>query len=150
MGTAGRSGGGTPDMDEWAAFGGRKGVTAMEAANVALRFVLELIGVGFAGYWGYQQANGAQLRLIFAVVSAVVVVAIWGAFIAPTAASPLTRAQKNVVGTVVLLVTAVGMAVVGQPTVALVFGIAVLLNLALLFVLGDDLGTGLGSAGDPN
>jgi hypothetical protein len=65
-----------------------------------------------------------------------VFVAVWGRYLAPAAVSGLTKAQKDVLGTVVLLLAAAALAAAGQPAAGLLYAAVVLLNAALLLVLG--------------
>ena len=108
----------------------------MDLVNLAVRFLVELVGVAFIGYWGFTASDNTFVRVLLGAGAVVVFVVIWGAFLAPNASSGLSTAQKNVLGTLVLLIAAGAFAAAGQPAAALVFAVVVLINAALLFVLG--------------
>jgi uncharacterized protein DUF2568 len=112
-------------------------VVAVAMANLALRFIVELFGIGFVAFWAYNASSDGVLRIVFAAVAVLAFVGVWGMFLSPRSTSGLSRPQKNVLGTVVLLVAAALLALAGQPTVAIAFAIVVLINMVLLFVLDD-------------
>ena len=109
----------------------------MAMANLAVRFIVELVGVGFVAFWAYNASTDGLLRIVFAAVAVLAFVGVWGVFLSPRSTSGLSRAQKNVLGTVVLLVAAGLLAVAGQPAVAFAFAVVVVINMVLLFVLDD-------------
>ena len=109
----------------------------MAMANLALRFIVELLGVGFVAYWAYNASPDGLLRIVFLVVAVLTFVGVWGLFLSPRSTSGLSRAQKNVLGTVVLLVAAGLLALAGQAGVALAFAVVVVINMVLLFALDD-------------
>ena len=78
----------------------------MAVANLALRFVVELVGVGFVGYWAFGLTDGPVLRFVAAGLAIAAFVAVWGLLLAPNANSGLSQPQKDLLGTVVLLVAA--------------------------------------------
>ena len=54
----------------------------LRAANLGLRFLLELAAVVAVAYWGYEAGEGAA-RWFLAVAAPAVVIVLWGAFVAP-------------------------------------------------------------------
>lgn len=109
----------------------------MVLANLAVRLIVELLGVGFAGYWGYNLSADPILRLALGAGAIAVFALIWGRFLAPNASSSLTSAQKDNLGTIVLLISAAGFASAGQPLAALVYAVIVIVNAVILALLGD-------------
>lgn len=109
----------------------------MAMANLAVRFIVELLGLGFVAFWAYNATSDGLLRIALAVVAVLAFVGIWGMFLSPRSTSGLSRAQKNVLGTVVLLVAASLLALAGQTGVAIAFATVVVINMVLLFVLDD-------------
>jgi len=110
----------------------------MVIANLALRFIVELIGVGALAYSGYQAPTAGVARIAVAVGAPLALVVVWAIVVAPNAANALTQPQRDVIGTVLLVLVAVALAVAGQPTAAAVFGAVVVLNWLLLIVFGSD------------
>jgi Protein of unknown function (DUF2568) len=112
----------------------------MQLANLALKFLLEVVGLASVAYWAFTIADQLPARLVLAVTAAALFIGVWGVFLAPTASSGLSQAQKNVLGGLVLLIAAAALGAAGQSTAALVYGAAVIVNAGLLLVLGDDPG----------
>ena len=104
----------------------------LSLATLGLRLVVELLGVGFVAYWGFTAADDLPTRIALAAGAAAVFVALWGRFLAPRATSGLTRPQKDVLGTAVLLLSAGALAAAGRPAAGLLYATVVLLNAVLL------------------
>jgi hypothetical protein len=115
----------------------------MQLANLALKFFLEIIGLASIAYWAFTVADQLPVRLVLAVVAAALFIAVWSVFLAPTASSGLSQAQKNVLGGLVLLMAAAALGGAGQPTAALVYAATVIVNAVLLLVVGDGPAAGL-------
>lgn len=112
----------------------------MAVANLALRFLLELAGFAGAGYAAYAWTDGAAgiLRWVLAIGAALVVIGLWGFVVAPKRRNGLSQAQKDVIGSVVLLLMAAAVGLAGQAGLAIGFAVLVVANAALLFVFGQD------------
>jgi Protein of unknown function (DUF2568) len=110
----------------------------MAVANLALRFVVELLGVGFVGYWAFGLTDGSVLRFVAAGLAIAAFVAVWGLLLAPNANSGLSQPQKDLLGTVVLLVAAAALALAGHPAFAGGYAVIVIVNALLLVVFGED------------
>jgi hypothetical protein len=115
--------------------------------NLAIRFVVELLGVGFVGYWGLNASDDTRIGVLLAIGAMVIVGVVWGLFLAPTATRGLSKVQKDVVGTGVLLVAAGALALAGQPMIALAYAIVVLVNAVVLWRLGGEVERSLGTMG---
>ena len=111
----------------------------MSIANLLLRFVLELCAVAAAAYGGNHLAAAAgPLSWVAAVGAALAVILLWAVVVAPNTQNGLSQPQKDRIGTVIMLATAGVLALEGQTTLAIGFGALVVLNAALLVVLGRD------------
>ncbi len=104
---------------------------ALEAVNVALRFLLELSVLAALGYAGYRIGANGLLRIVLAVGMPVVVAGVWITFGAPGAALLLKDPLHVVLEIVVFFGAAVALVRARQP----VFGLA----LAVLFVINRSL-----------
>ena len=91
----------------------------LSLATLGLRLVVELLGFVFVAYWGCTAADDLPTRIALAAGAAAVFVALWGRFLAPRATSGLTRPQKDVLGTAVLLLSAGALAAAGRPAAGL-------------------------------
>jgi len=110
----------------------------MVIANLALRFIVELVGVGALGYSAFQVGGSGPARIVLAIGAPLALIVFWAIVVAPTADSGLSQAQKDVIGTALLVATAVAVAVAGQPVAAVVFGAVVVLNWLVLVAIGPD------------
>lgn len=104
----------------------------MKAANLALRFLLELAALGGFAYWGAHTGTG-PVRVILAIAAPLLAAIVWGRFAAPRAARRLPRAPRVAVEAAVFGAAAVGLAVTGQEVVAAVFVALVVVNGALVY-----------------
>ena len=115
--------------------------------NIAIRFVVELLGVAFVGYWGFNASADTLVGALLGVGAVIVFAVVWGAFLAPTASRGLSRTQKNVFGTLVLLVAAFALSIAGQPTLAQVYAVVVVVNAVILWRLSDDVDLSVAGSG---
>jgi hypothetical protein len=106
------------------------------AANLALKFLLELAALAAFAYWG---AGTGEMpwSLLLAVVTPLAIAALWGTFAAPRSArrlpvQPRIRFELTVFTAAVLALLAAGV-----PTAAVVMSALVILNAVLLTVLGQ-------------
>lgn len=98
----------------------------MKAANLALRFLLELCLLAALAY------VGLQVNVVFAVVVPVVAAVVWGMFVSPKARYPLALPAWIGLQAVLFGVAVIGLIVVGSVALGVAFGLAVVANLALV------------------
>jgi hypothetical protein len=108
----------------------------MGYANLALRFLLELAGVASVAWWGYQLSADGVPRIALAVAAPIVFVLAWWRVVAPRAVNPIPQPTRVLIGTALLLLAAVALWSAGQPLLAGIFAALVLVNAALMPVLG--------------
>ena len=107
--------------------------------NLAFRFLLELAALAAIGYWGWAQHAGVW-RFVLAIGLPLLAAALWGIFRVPGDASSSGRAPVAVPGAVRLLLELAFFALAtwalfaaGQPVLAWILGLAVLLHYALSY-----------------
>jgi hypothetical protein len=110
---------------------------AMAALNLGLRLLLELAGVAALAYRGWRTGESFPLRLVRAIGGPLALVVAWSLVVAPGAANPIPQTARMLVGTALLLVAAGALAVAGQPQLAAVFAVLVVVNQVLLLVPGS-------------
>lgn len=110
----------------------------MATVNLALRFVVELVGVGALAYWGFQTSSPGLWRIVLTVGAPLALVVIWAIIVAPNADNALSQPQRDIIGTALLVLAAIALAAAGQPTASAVFGAIVVLNWVFLVILADD------------
>ena len=106
----------------------------MAIANLTLRFLVELAGIAAFGYWALQATSNP----LVAIAAMAVVAVVWGIVVAPKARNRLSQSRRDVIGTAILLLASVALAVAGQPLAAIVLAVVVMLNAIALRALGPD------------
>jgi hypothetical protein len=100
---------------------------AIKAANLGLAFLLELGGLAALGYWGYQTGTG-PLRWVLAIGAPLLLAVIWGVFLSPQATVRLPETLTTPLRPLLLLLTAAALASAGQPILAGIFGVAIVIS----------------------
>jgi Protein of unknown function (DUF2568) len=100
----------------------------VKAANLALRFLLELCLLAALAY------VGLQVNVVLAVVFPVVAAVVWGMFVSPKARYPLSLAWWIAVQVVLFGAAVVGLIAAGSLVLGIVFGVACVVNLALVLI----------------
>lgn len=101
----------------------------------AIAFLLELCALAALAYWG-ATAVGGPLAVILAVGLPLGAAVVWGTLAAPRASVRLADGPKTAVRLIVLLGSALALAVAGRQQMALVFALVVLVDIAVLAALG--------------
>jgi hypothetical protein len=107
-------------------------------AALAMRFFVEVLGIVAVAFWGWQTGPDGIGRIALAVGAAVALIVVWGFVVAPKADNPLRQQARDIIGTVVLLVAAAGLAAAGQPQLALVFAVVIVVDWLALVVIAPD------------
>jgi tetrahydromethanopterin S-methyltransferase subunit F len=110
--------------------GARADVSAIQSANLALRFILELCArlLGLATGSGQAQRSGLAIGLPLALA------VVWGVFVAPQAAVALPAAFTFVFGLVLLELTAAAVVLAGHAALGVTFGAVVIVNAVLMAI----------------
>lgn len=106
--------------------------------NFAFRFLLELAGVVALGWWGFHASGNALVAILFGIGAPVVLIVVWALFVAPRAIYPQEPRTRLVVGTILLEVTAVALAISGPVLLAAILAVLIALNAAALVVTGAE------------
>lgn len=109
----------------------------MAAANLGLRFLLELAALAAVGWLGWHTGGSTVGRVALAVVLPLVVAVVWGAFIAPRARFKVSRAVWYGLQVVIFGAAALALASMWSPAAGIVFALVVLANTALLAVADE-------------
>ncbi|MDN4477381.1 DUF2568 domain-containing protein [Demequina sp. SYSU T00039] len=107
----------------------------MIATNLAVRFLLEVAGLAALAYAGTQVADGAWGWVLAAVLPAAMI-AVWARVAAPKARTGLSQETRQRLGSGILLLAAVALAIAGAPGLAVAYAVAVVANTVVLGVLG--------------
>jgi hypothetical protein len=106
----------------------------IKAANLALRFLLELCALAALAYWGFQTGQGLVAKIGLAVGAPLLAAVVWGSFIAPRAAVQVPVWLWLLLQALVFGSAAAGLFLTGQPTLAWILVLVVLINGLLLSI----------------
>ena len=108
----------------------------MREANDALRFALEVSALAALAYRGWQTGDGAG-RWLLAIASPLVLVAVWGRWMAPRSHARVDDPLRLLIEVAVFAAAAGALAAAGATTSALVLAPAAAVHVALTFALGQ-------------
>lgn len=106
-------------------------------SNQGLRFLLELCVFAAWAVGGAQAGRGLVTRLGLGFVAALLVIVLWGLFVAPKAQVPLPLPAWVFLQVVIFAVAAAGLVAVGHPRLALALAILLVINSVALYLLDD-------------
>ena len=109
----------------------------MRNLNAAFRFILEMLVLLALFLFGIGASSNLLMGLPVAIVLVVVVMAVWGLFVAPKASYRLDDPARLGVELAIWFVGVLAFGFAVGPIVAILFGLAVLTSLALMFMLGQ-------------
>jgi Protein of unknown function (DUF2568) len=108
----------------------------VRAANDGVRFLLELCLLAAVGVWGW--SVGGAAGWVLAVAAPLGVAVVWGLFVSPKARHRVSNDPWRLLLEVALFGAGVaGLALAGRGWLAVLFGAAVAVHLALTFPLGQ-------------
>jgi Protein of unknown function (DUF2568) len=109
----------------------------VRAANLAIRFLLELCLLAAFGYWGAGATGGTIANVFLAIGAPVAVCVVWGLFVAPRAARPLPTIPWVAVQLVLFALGWAALASRGAQALGVsLFAVAVV-NLTILVSFGE-------------
>ncbi|MEW9670102.1 YrdB family protein [Ammoniphilus sp. 3BR4] len=106
----------------------------IKSANIALRFLLELCALAALGYWGSQTGKGTIMKLAMGIGAPLLIAVVWGTFGAPGASVKLSKSLHLLLELVVFGLPAFALYAVRKPDLAWTYGLAVVINRALMFI----------------
>jgi hypothetical protein len=115
-----------------------QGLKVMGLAALTIRFVVELLGIAAVAYWGWQTGPEGIGRVLLALGAATALIVVWAFVVAPKADNPLSQQVRDIIGTVLLLVAAGGLAVAGQPTLGAAFSAVIVIDWVAIVIIGPD------------
>lgn len=110
---------------------------AIKAANLGLRFLLELCALAALGYWGFQVGRGPLAKVALDLGAPALAAVVWGLFVAPNASVAVPHAAHLGLQVLVFGLAVAGLAVAGHPALAGAFGGVVVLNGLLMYTWGQ-------------
>jgi len=112
----------------------------MAAILLTIRFLTELAGLAAVAYAGFQVTAPLPMpvHVVTGVAAAIGFAVLWGLVAAPRTDNGLSQPVKTVIGSGLLLLAAASLAVAGRPDLAAVLAVVVIVDNAVLSVLGAD------------
>ncbi|MFC3799037.1 YrdB family protein [Cohnella sp. GCM10012308] len=90
----------------------------IKAANLALRFALELAMLAALGYWGFKTDLAPAFSWMLGIGAPVLAAVVWGAFLSPKASIPLGGGLKLAIELAVFVVAAAALYAAGRQASA--------------------------------
>ena len=112
----------------------------LKAANLAVRFLLELSALGSLGYWGVQQGGSVVLKVALGILLPFAMAVFWGLFVAPKALFGRSRVRRLALGLLVFGVAAVALVSAGHRALGWTFLAVALVNTVLTYAWGPQPG----------
>jgi hypothetical protein len=110
---------------------------AVRAGNLALRFLLELCMLGALLTWGFATGTSPVARLGLGLGLPVLAAVVWGTFLSPHAAVALPKPLRVLLELLLFGAAVAALAQVGYRTLAIAFGVLVLVNEIMITALGQ-------------
>ena len=108
--------------------------TVLKSINLGVAFLLELCMLAALAYWGFQTGGNLPLNIVLGIGAPLLAIVVWSQFMAPRAAKRLTGWPYLVLKSIIFGVAAIGLAVAGQSTLAIIFVVVAVINQILLTV----------------
>jgi len=105
---------------------------------LAIRFLLELVGLGALAFVGATVPSETALRVVFGIGAPLGLAVVWALVAAPKADNPLPLRTRSLLGSALLVGVGLTLALAGQPAWGIGFAIAVIADQALIVLLGLD------------
>jgi hypothetical protein len=102
-------------------------VSGLRGVTLAVRFLCELAMLAALAYWGFTVGDGIG-AWVLGVGAPLLAAVVWGAWVAPKARWPVPMPVRVVIELVLFGAAVGGLAVAGQPVLAVVLGIAALVT----------------------
>ncbi len=109
----------------------------LKNANLGLSFLLELCALAAFAYWGFQASSNLLVKILLALAAALLSSMVWGLLAAPRAPRRLKGWQLLVFKLLFFALAAAALLVTGQPALAVILAVLVVINLGLGYVWGQ-------------
>jgi hypothetical protein len=110
----------------------------LKLLNLALAFALELVMLAAFGIFAFAVLPDSWWRFVLATAQIGVAIVLWARWAAPKSATRLPMPRRALFKVVMLESGAIALALAGEPVGAAVVGAAVILNLTLAWLWGQE------------
>jgi hypothetical protein len=108
----------------------------VRAANLVLRFLLELSALTATAYWGFATASGLT-QWVLGLGAPALVAVIWGLFVSPKAKVELPRPAQFAIELLIFAAAAIALVAANQPILGIVLAALELVSGTLNYVWDD-------------
>ena len=109
----------------------------LKRLNLAFRFILEMLVLVALFLFGWTRSESLPIQLFLALAMPAAVMVAWGLFVAPKASRRLDDPARLALELVIWFLGALAFGLTVSPILAILFGLAVLISLALMFYWGQ-------------
>lgn len=102
--------------------------------NLALRFLLEVAALIAVGYWGFQTGKGPFFKFLLGLGAPIMIAVVWGMYGSPAAPYPVQGILRLLLEFLIFGLAALTLYFAGHPTLAVLFGVLVIINRILMHV----------------
>jgi hypothetical protein len=106
----------------------------IKAANLLLRFLLELCILAILGYWGFGSGRQLLIKIGLGIGGPLLFAIVWGIFMAPKSSRRLQGTTFFIVELVIFGLAAAALYSMGQLTLTAIFGLLYVINRILLYL----------------
>lgn len=109
----------------------------IKAANLGLRFTLEICALLALGYWGFQAGDSVPVKLLLGIGAPLAAAVLWGTFVSPKRRVRLPEFGRLLFELLVFGSAVLALYAAGRSGLAAVFAVLVLIHLPLTFLLNQ-------------
>ena len=102
---------------------------------ISIFFLMELAMLAAYSYWGFHLDKGLLIKLLIGIGTPILVAVIWGTFISPKAAIPVTTTIRIGLQTILFGCSVLALYYSGKTTLAIIFGMIILIEMILMYSL---------------
>jgi hypothetical protein len=106
----------------------------MKAANLALRFILEVSALVALGYWGFHAGSGETTHWVLGIGAPLAAAVVWGLFVAPRRRFDVPNVVWILLQVLFFGAAVLGLVVSDQVWPAVVFVVLLIVNVSLMIV----------------
>jgi uncharacterized membrane protein YfcA len=113
-------------------------VQGIKAANMAVRFLLELCMLAAFAYWGSRTGESTAVNVALAVAAPLAAATVWGVWMAPKSSRRLPERRRIPLEFALFGLAVLALVAADAPQAAAGFGVAAAVNTTLVHVWGED------------
>ncbi|NOV01651.1 YrdB family protein [Paenibacillus planticolens] len=109
-------------------------MNVLQAANLGIRFLLELCLLASLGYWGFHGDKSTLLKIVLGIGTPLVATVIWGLFLSPKASIPMAQPIPFILELAVFAIAIIALYSAGKPSLAVAFMLIYIVNRTLIYL----------------